>query len=380
VRFQVRGRDRLFSTRLSEIEDLPLAKARAKAEIDRAYSLGADATSSPRKYASLGEIVAAYQPLGIGADTAQQNRAAFLRVVRIGLQTPAPETLSAKCLESDDVAGEYQRRILRAAAERDFQEQQSARVTINTTLRKARSLFKPEHLHCYRDLGLPDLKRFKATPPLKVDADMSFVPFPAGVLERIDALIDTLPRNLRLAAILMRWLGLRNCEVEHAKWEWFRRHSDGTATLTVERWPYFKVKNNSVRTIELPRDLVARLDPFWGAPDDWVIALPTATDRFDLTHDELNKVLRPLLPERQKCSYELRKHAGSEVLTLPESEGGGLAAAARFLGDSIQITEKHYARYQRTVRALSAEQSRAQFRMVVGQNHQLPLASRVVAA
>ena len=48
--------------------------------------------------------------------------------------------------------------------------------------------------------------------------------------------------------------------------------------------------------------------------------------------------MAPFIPDRQKRLHELRKHAGSVIATRD-----GLMAAAQFLGDTYQVTDRHYA-------------------------------------
>jgi len=129
--------------------------------------------------------------------------------------------------------------------------------------------------------------------------------------------------------------------------------------LEVKRRPYFKVKNQSVRVTMLDADLIRELVPYWGAPDEWVIDAETQGERYDVTHRAANEWLRAIISDRRKCLYELRKHAGSVILTRPESDGGGLAAAARFLGDTIQTTERCYARFLGHVNAVRAAELRS---------------------
>lgn len=327
----------------------------------------ADAVSRMRSdWAPLEKILDAYDPLpdDVAPAVAVKNRQALRLLVREGAKL-APDRATSAVFADDGVIRRFQKSRMEAVRDEDIQARESAAVTVNSTVRQARSVFAKRHLFFYEGLKLPDLTAFLKAPALKVDKDMSFVPFATGMIERIEKELPAQSRNVRLAVLLMLYLGLRNKEVQFAKWEWFRWFGDGTAELSIERRPYFKVKNRSVRTIQLDPELAGKLAGFRGAPDAWVIDAPTETGRFDVTHDEINEWLRTIIVDRTKCAYELRKHAGSVVLTRPESEGGGLAAAARFLGDTIVTTEKHYARLLRPVHAVrSGEVSTARFEIV----------------
>jgi hypothetical protein len=86
---------------------------------------------------------------------------------------------------------------------------------------------------------------------------------------------------------------------------------------------------------------MALLDELRGIdhPNSWIIYLPTATEREHIVQYDINRWLRYYIPrqESQKCSYNLRKHCGSEIC-----DRYGIEAAAAFLGDTIAVTQKHY--------------------------------------
>lgn len=359
--------------------DIAPAKIKARRIIEAAWrGDGSEELKLRAGYSSVEEILERYRPLPqlVSPDVATKNRAALRLLVKEGANVDA-KVATAGVFASGDIVRNFQKGRMEAVRNEDYDVQQRTAVTINSTVRQALSVFAKEHMELYAGLSLPDLTKLRAVPAVPVDRDYSFVPFPAGVIERIEAELPNQSRNVQLACLLMLRLGMRNKEVEHAKWEWFSRWVTGAGEkvgqVSIERRPYFRVKNNSVRTIGFETELLGELEPFWGAPDEWVINAPTATDRYDVTHYGINEWLRPMMPDRTKCAYELRKHAGSVILTRPESEGGGLAAAARFLGDTIQTTEKHYARFLKRVHAVRAAEVR-------GQLHVLPAPAQRLTA
>jgi integrase len=126
----------------------------------------------------------------------------------------------------------------------------------------------------------------------------------------------------------------------------------------IERRTYFVPKNKSDRTLEVDAELLAALDESRGLPDAWMIPAPHDKARYDSCHNDINDFLRPLLPVKTnkwgKGAYRLRKEAGSRIADRLESEGGGIQAAADFLGDSVATTEKFYRGRRRTVRGVSS--------------------------
>lgn len=335
--------------------------------VEKLYEAGTSLQRRQGSFASLEEILARYEPLPRDVDpkVKVKNKNSMRILVREGVgRDYMPRSMTAVVFADDAVIKNFQRARMDAARHRDLVRQESAAGTVNSTVNQARSIFARDRMHLYDGLVLPDLTAFRAATALPVDKDVSFVPFPPDTIERIERELPAQSRNVQLTCLLMMLCGLRNTEVEHGKWEWFRRFTDGTAELSIERRPYFKVKNNTVRTIQLDAEQVSRLLPYWGAADEWWISGRDATARYDATHDEINDWLRPIIPDRTKCAYELRKHAASMVLTRPESEGGGLAAAARFLGDTIQVTERVYARFLKPVHAVRSSELRAKFEVV----------------
>jgi hypothetical protein len=369
VRVKVKGRE---TWRSLGTTDERAALELGKSEVEKAVRIGTGEIppDDKRKFCSLGDILQAYQPdpRHVAAESAQKNRSAFLLVARegLGLTTNARE-VSAQFL-TGELKRQFKRRRLAALRGLDLKRQESAVRTINSTLRQAGSVLARDCMGLYADLRLPDLASWRAEGGEKEDdaAGVRFEPFAEGTIEQVEAKLatwraralsgDRPARNLFMAVFLMLHFGMRNCEVEHAKGEWFQELPGGRLRIVIRLRPYFKVKNSSVRDLILPPAEAAQLRPFIGDPDEWLIVAGTKTERREWTHDAINAELRPIIADRQKCSYELRKHAGSIVWTT-----AGAEAAAAFLGDTIQTTQKYYARFLRPIVAPSAVQLRERF-------------------
>jgi hypothetical protein len=305
------------------------------------------------EFAALTAIEERYKPEARDVDpvTAKRNLNSLKLVIREGAGVEWANG-TALLLANADAIKNFQKRRLKAVADEDLETQESAAVTINSTVTMAKAVVAKKHMDLFKGLSLPNLTEFRECSRLKVDADMSFVPFAPGMIERIEAEMLSQPRNVFLTCLLMLRLGMRNKDVQFAKWEWFKRWptSEGVIGMVeIRRRPYYKPKNRSVRAIQLDAKLVAELAPYWGADDEWVIDAP---DRHKPTHREINDWLRTIIPDRTKCAYELRKHAGSMVWT----EHGAEAAAA-FLGDTVNTAEKYYAKYLRPIYAVKAAAS-----------------------
>lgn len=335
----------------------------------------AEKTKLAIECATLGEILERYNPPArdVKPPAAKRNRSSLDLIVS---ETIGREHVREERADRWATAKFLQQWIelrLERVKELDLVIQERAAVTINSTLAMARSVLSEKVMNLYQDLKLPDLTTFRAVPKLKVEADVSYQPLP-------QVCVDAVERDARLLAVgkseiaraagikpddqpkvwlvylLMSRLGLRNSEALAARWSWIERQGS-SAELVIERRPDFVPKNKRRRRQDIDAELLAQLDHHRGLPDAWIIDAPTPTERFNICHRLINRWLRPMLPpDREKGAYELRKHAASIIVSRPESEGGGITAAANFLGDTIATTEKHYAKFLRKVRGIRSSE------------------------
>jgi hypothetical protein len=149
---------------------------------------------------------------------------------------------------------------------------------------------------------------------------------------------------------LARWAGLRCGEVaafEPGRWLVER---GGTIMLDVRprgrsecgdglSW---SPKRNKARAVPLrPERVAAWRAAFGGAwPEGYLVPGACLDAREKWLARVVNGWIAPWLPDREKRLHELRKQAGSEVYTTQ-----GAAAAAEFLGDTLETTMRHYARF-----------------------------------
>jgi hypothetical protein len=325
--------------------------------------------------ATIGDIGERYRPLprDVKPQTAARNLRTFYLVLReqTGLENVKPLRADAVLTESG-LRKWIQLRLARGAG-RNLLDQERAAITINSTMAQARSVLAGKVMHLYQDLKLPALTEWHGVRRLKVDADVSYRPLPQSCIDAIEAEARLLregrstvaadlgieaanQQKIYLVYLLMSRLGLRNSEAEAARWSWIER--DGSAAqLVIERREDFVPKNKRRRVQEIDPELLQELDRFRALPDAWIISAPTPTERYNLTHRVLNKWLRKFMPaDREKVAYELRKHAASIIVSRPESEGGGIVAAANFLGDTIAVTEKTYATFLRKIRGIRSDE------------------------
>lgn len=309
-------------------------------------------------FALLSELLERYQPLpnDVKAEVATKNRSAFRVVVRDGLGAAAIDGLRCDVLTGDLARQFLANRELRVAASDEIAKER-ARVSANSTLAQARSVVSPKALGLYAGLRLSDFAEFRAAARLRTDSGYyRYQPVSDETLAAIEADAQRIKGERPLlyrAYLLMRYLGLRPSEVWPARWSWIDR-----GEFVLERRGDFFTKNRKYRRVPIAPELLRELNELRAGamPQAWIINLPTVTERRDLMRYELNAWLRRFIPrcEHEKCSYVLRKHAGSVI-----ADRDGIEAAADFLGDSIAVTERHYRGQLRRGRGIEYKTARA---------------------
>lgn len=313
--------------------------------------------------------------LHVDEDTVRQNANALRCVVcdALDLEEIGDTRVSA-------LTDELVRKYVRAARKRKLKES-----SIGSNLTKARSVLQPQALELYRELKLPDLTKFRSVAVTLEKADESFLPFPTGVVTRMERAARLLysqalrggkwSRNVWLTYSLMARAGLRNIEVENAMDTWFteRRGPYGLqrciAIVNREDQPmntsdgHWEVKNGVPHWPGIDDDLWAEIEPLLPKKKDkvksqYLIAADSPTERWNVVNRDVNEFVRQYLPGRVKAAYELRKWAGSIICTREfERAGaaqGAIFAAQQFLGHtSVTTTEKHYAKFLSMIAGIS---------------------------
>jgi integrase len=314
-----------------------VAEKRAKdyrAEVTAGNWVRVDALKMRSDVATIGKVIDAY----VGPKSGVDYINSLLRMIRAVYPHGDPRNQSATILTRDFVRA-YQR----TSATRSN--------SVNSTVRQARAVFSKSAMEGYEKLNLPDLSGFMNASGVKVQKLRGeFVPIPRENLDRISKEVDVWRRkhkDLVPVYLLARWLGMRNIEIEAARWSWIEETDRGADMVICDRPDEdFSPKGYAGRVpiavgvLQELHDLRAK--PVEGeeqSENDFIIQAGTPTDRWKTVYRYINDRLRPFLPGRTKCLYELRKQAGSEVFTQQ-----GLAAAQEFLRHAdIGTTKRWYA-------------------------------------
>jgi integrase len=237
-----------------------------------------------------------------------------------------------------------------ARAKGDARKARAARISANSIVRQARSLFAPRVVKFLKTLRLPDPLPFAGVEMFPRESMRYVSKIDAGEILRTahDKLAEQAPAQF-LVILLGVAAGLRRGEIDRLQWDHvdFRRRQ-----IFVEATEAGEVKSEDSRgavdidekTAELLRGFHAKADT------EFVIDAPQAEEaefsrpwglryRCSSVFEKVNAWLRANGVEANKPLHTLRKEAGSMIATQQ-----GIFAASQFLRHSdIKVTADYYA-------------------------------------
>ena len=372
---------RLFAGRKTPFSlgtaDLVVAKAKrdailragSGAEVDRV--LGRTAVKS----CTLQDVITAFDAADWPRATTRKKYVRCLKyILRTGTGRAPDLAQTSVSVLTGDLLANYQDAVVarvRAAGHGDLSEEmQVAKYSANRIATMARSVFANEKP--FRKLALVRPAGFLEADLFQVKRDLSYQPMPEAECAlfaaksrelRVRALGGALPPDSEAAAlepwqaegawlqfVLMRWLGLRNSEVEHCKpAEWLVQTPRGWV-LRITNRPYFLPKGiGSVRDLPVADWIRKELTTF-AAGREWLLPGATVTDRHEITGYVLNNWMAAvytaataakILPAgtAARTAYDWRKQAGSELYAATKD----ILQVSKWLGhQSVHTTTKWY--------------------------------------
>jgi integrase len=244
-----------------------------------------------------------------------------------------------------DIVQQWKRAFLDRAAD-DPIRSRAAKISVNSFLRRAKSLFAPD--------AIKHLSRVRLPSPLPFDR-VSFEPRQSmryrstiNVEELTRAAHEELAQNdapAFLAFLLALGAGLRRIEIDRLEWSAFRWTEN---VIRIEPTEHFDVKSeHSIGDVPVDVELMTIMRGFAArAQSNFVIEsrnLPRKRATFEnyraqVVFERLSAWLRSKGVSAQKPIHELRKESGSMV-----NRKHGLTAAKDFLRHAdIAITAAHY--------------------------------------
>ena len=304
----------------------------------------ADAASKLRsEFATVGDLLEIYARHAGPTRTPRENAAALRSVVGVKGGDPDKQRLT----------------VLTGALVRDWVRVRKGEISAHSLASnwiKAKCVLGRKFLPHYEDAGLklPDLRSFLGA---QVDQPDHRLPraLDEGVIRSIIAAAPELKREdpaCYLAFLLFSRLGMRNVEIEAARWDWIERSERGAFMAIIERPEEdFSPKGNEGR-VPIAADVLAELEEFRHlSTDGHIIPARHKTERAEIVDRRHSAWVGRWIKDRTKTSYELRRYAGSLILKLTN---GDMMAVRDFLRHAdVQTTQKWYAYRLRELPAIS---------------------------
>lgn len=249
---------------------------------------------------------------------------------------------------------------LRSVNQGDHDALERAKVSINSTIACARSIFGDEYLPLYKGLRLPDLTAFrKAVPFLREDPDyVKFIAIPKHTMDKLESEIRSLRStrpDLYLGYLLAVRCGMRRGEIANARLEWIETWP-GTGEPVINIKPraspaYTFLPKRSARAVGIEAWLLQEVRELGGArkPLDFLLPGTSKTAIWKALKDELSKIIRKHLgADRSKTLHELRGQYLSEI-----AAEYGIEEAQRSAGHKdLRTTQRRYVDYIKAPKTL----------------------------
>lgn len=287
----------------------------------------------------------------IKRETAHENVMALKRIISTGSGSNDPAAERVTILNEPLVISYRSKRYEGVNREYEREDDLKLNYSLNSYLRKAQNVFSKKAMKLYKEEGykFPDITGFMEIGKLAQD-DTKFIPIDEDIdrrmIEDANTVLTKEKPELFVIFELARFCGLRSGEILSLRWHWIQKSKNGYDIAIIYRTPRtdpskeeFKPKSRN-RWVPVSTKRVNKWKRLLPAENgtDFVIPGKNKTWRSGLIERDACNWVRPYIPGRTKRVHELRKQAGSDIATRY-----GLMAAAQFLGDSIAVTEKHYA-------------------------------------
>ena len=221
-------------------------------------------------------------------------------------------------------------------------KQRRARITCNSVMRQAKSLFSPELL-AYVTLHKPDKLPFDGVPFYERESQRYRSRIDIEML--IQAAVRELPQEQLKIFLLATMAGLRRNEIDKLQWSAFRWND---SVIRIEETEHFAPKtSDGAGDVPIDKELLAMFRG-WHAKASSAFVIEADTEPRSATtyahyraqpdFDALTVWLRAKGVTATKPLHELRKEFGSQICAK-----AGIYAASRMLRHSdIRVTAQHY--------------------------------------
>lgn len=341
-----------FTGRKAELNEA-LQRMAEKQRLARNENFSAlDETRTKVGYVSIGTVIERYKlsaaSYGLADKTIKGNILALKLVIR-SVHAADADGLSTAVL-TDKLVQTYRDSVLSARA-KDEAAQDTARRSIRSTLRAARSIFARWVMAEYKGLKLPDLDGFLHGASMRVHDKLYMAP-PAVLVQKTLEAARKLPEvgklDLFAVFILCYEFALRSGEAVAATKDWI-----GDGYLEVKYGKQWTLRRRG-RKVPYNPETLADLKRVIRKDEEFILPGDSKTAREDLVKRDFAAWMRGLgwdVAEYDKAAHELRKLKGSRWYT----ERGANVARDLLGHTSVVTTCKFYAALDRLPDALPRE-------------------------
>jgi integrase len=313
----------------------------------------------PVDYATVDEVLAAYEAMSVGAidkDTVRANKNAFRLVVRRGLgdEGMADEVVDAQratVLDGKLVSGFEA--FMQQQAVAVGKNKESNKRTVIAYLRQARSVFKEINMPKFKERGLrlPDVKDFMKRKTERA-ARLVHMPPSDELLLKTFAAAKVLKNEDRSAYVawLLGCSTLRRKEIRWMKFDWVQRMGGAPVVIVPAEFGGTMVKSKCERPVPVDEHVVRELEQWQklraadGRDVEYVIPSPgvngarAVKDRGEKVFRRVDDWMRELGWVGQHTLHEMRAY----TLQIVRDEYGLSTASAVAGHEDEKTTKNHY--------------------------------------
>lgn len=247
-------------------------------------------------------------------ETARNNAQALRKIVSdaLGIEPDKVDSRSTDVLTAELLEDWARMKIDPVKDDREAAD--SARRSVRSYIRQARSVFKRTVTRCYRNLSLPNMTEFLRVLPCSDPAVVrqEYTPLELEILEKRGAELKGAADDLYLVWLLGFNLALRAGEMAAARWSWFME-SDGIRQIHVCDRPAegFYAKGFA-GWVPVHDDVWAEIQRLRRPGDEYILPGGNDTNRYDLVNRTFATWMRAQGWTRRHCSHELRAYRGDK--------------------------------------------------------------------
>jgi integrase len=325
VQITVNGKKEQYNTRRTDYQEAVTEGMRHAAEVRLGVPLRAEA---PAGKFNIQSIIDIYTEQGVHTD--EKTRKKNINSLR--------HVLAAAGLSFADHPNVLTRQVVIKFQNHWLKLHPNGKVSANSKMRQARSIFARKYLPLYEHLGEFNVTGFMTQPLIK-EPKKSYTPPPADLIQKLYEASQELKKEdpgAYAAFLLGSYTGMRAGEIVGAKKAWLRKSGEGVHYIEL---PPEITKSDATRLLPLDAGVVAELE-LVADKGDYLVPAINDNQRNNAVRRRLSAwIAKQGMKRNGKTTHELRKCFGATIATEQ-----GLFAAQKLLGHSSpKLTSDVYA-------------------------------------